>query len=227
MQLTQFASSWIFKLLIAASTFTFQRFGFLVIFIALPVPTSVKKEQSLSCFSLLPLCLSLFPLPSNPLLSAFIHLFAFTLPCRHVRFLSHSPFASMFLSSDRFPPSLSQHDPVSNGSQCRHLGFGSRAREGMTPLLGAKKDRREEQKERGEWGVNGETEWDGPMMENETARAGEQKVWLGSRTWLGVFGCFQVENSAFEEARGGKLTLTNPAMHRLKQAGRQAGSHGC
>lgn len=134
-----------------------------------------------------------------------------------------------FLSSSHFPPSLSlslsrsQHGLVSNSSQLRHLGFGSRAREGMTPLLGGKRKRwregekdtgyREgEQKERGEWGVNGKTVWDGVIMGSETGRQMKtsDSVKHKMNGWM-----FQVAKSERKEESWNR----NQAMHSLKQAG--------
>lgn len=102
--------------------------------------SSAKKEPS-------PLFLSLIQTPSLlSLSSAFIHFLHFPLiwcsshsssllSFRHVLSLSHSLFPFTFPHFRPIFP-LSRHDLVSSRSQRRHLGFGSRAREGMTPLLG-------------------------------------------------------------------------------------------
>lgn len=78
-----------------------------------------------------------------PLLSYHPHPFLSTalttFPPPTLCFSSSTPFSFPLHSSHRPPPqSSSQHDLFFSSSQRRHLGFGSRATEGMTPLLGGR-----------------------------------------------------------------------------------------
>lgn len=108
-------------------------------FLHFPLPWFFSSHSSFF-LSHLALCLSSLPLPHLLSLS-----FSFVPSSR----FTFSPSLSLSLS-------LALHDLVSSNSQHRHLGFGSRAREGMTPLLGGgrTRERREgkgnAEKERGE-----------------------------------------------------------------------------
>ena len=107
----------------------------------LPWFSQTRLFQSLSTFSFslkwepnpLTLKISLWGVLHFPLLwcSPRSSLFFFLRPCSFYFLLSISFCPYLPLSHSVFP----KHDLISSSSQRRHLGFGSRARDGMTPLL--------------------------------------------------------------------------------------------